>query len=40
MLAAFVRAARYEVPEGFWPLPVTRVTLRSDSGMPLKVWPR
>ncbi|MGZ5822592.1 MAG: cytochrome P450 [Hyphomicrobium sp.] len=40
MLAAFVRAARFEVPEGFRPLPVSRVTLWSDSGMPLKVWPR
>jgi cytochrome P450 len=40
MLAAFVRAARFEVPPGFRPLPVSRVTLWSDSGMPLKVWPR
>ena len=40
MLAAFVRAARFEVPEGLNPLPVSRVTLWSDSGMPLKVWPR
>lgn len=37
MLAAFVRAARFEVPPGFCPLPVSRVTLWSDSGMPLKV---
>ena len=40
MLAAFVRAARFEVPPGFRPLPVSRVTLWSDSGMPLRVWPR
>lgn len=40
LLAAFVRAARFEVPEGFRPLPVSRVTLWTDSGMPLKVWPR
>ena len=40
MLAAFVRAAHFQVPEGFRPLPVSRVTLWSDSGMPLKVWPR
>ena len=40
MLAAFVRAARFEVPEGFRPLPVSRVTLWSDSGMQLRVWPR
>ena len=40
MLAAFVRAARFEVPEGLNPLPVSRVTLWSDNGMPLKVWPR
>jgi cytochrome P450 len=37
MLAAFVRAACFEVPAGFRPLPVSRVTLWSDSGMPLKV---
>ena len=40
MLAAFVRAARFEVPAGFRPLPVSRVTLWSDRGMPLKVWMR
>lgn len=40
MLAMFVRAAHFEVPEGFVPEPVTRVTLWSRNGMPLKVWPR
>ena len=37
MLAAFVRAAHFEVPAGFRPLPVSRVTLWSDRGMTLKV---
>jgi cytochrome P450 len=40
MLATFVRAARFEVPEGYVPTPVSGVTLRPSGGMPLKVWPR
>jgi len=40
LLAAFVRAARFEVPAGLRPIPVSRVTLWSSCGMPLKVWPR
>lgn len=40
MLATFVRAARFEVPAGHVPIPVSRVTLWSGNGMPLKVWPR
>jgi cytochrome P450 len=40
MLAMFVRAARFAVPEGFIPQPVSRVTLWSRNGMPLKVWMR
>lgn len=37
MLAMFVRAAHFEVPEGFVPEPISRVTLWSRNGMPLKV---
>jgi len=37
MLAMFVRAARFEVPDGFVPEPITRLTLWSRNGMPLKV---
>ena len=40
MLAMFVRAARFAVPAGFIPQPVSRVTLWSRNGMPLKVWMR
>lgn len=40
MLAAIVRAAHFEVPAGFRPLPVSRVTLWSDRGMALKVTVR
>ena len=40
MLAMFVRAARFAVPDGFIPQPVSRVTLWSRNGMPLKVWMR
>jgi cytochrome P450 len=40
MLATFVRAARFEVPAGHVPTPVSRVTLMPSGGMPLKVWPR
>ena len=40
MLGAFVRAARFEVPAGLRPIPVSRVTLWSSCGMPLRVWPR
>jgi len=40
MLAMFVRAARFEVPEGFVPEPISRLTMWSRNGMPLKVWPR
>jgi cytochrome P450 len=40
MLAMFVRVARFEVPEGFVPEPISRLTMWSRNGMPLKVWPR
>lgn len=40
MLATFVRAARFEVPTGHVPTPLSRVTLQPSRGMPLKVWPR
>jgi len=40
MLATFVRAARFEVPAGHNPVPISRVTLRPSGGMPLKVWLR
>jgi cytochrome P450 len=40
MLAMFVRAARFVVPEGFVPQPLSRVTLWSRNGMPLKIWTR
>jgi cytochrome P450 len=40
MLATFVRAARFEVPAGHNPIPISRVTLRPSGGMPLKVWLR
>ncbi len=40
MLATFVRAARFEVPPGHVPTPISRVTLRPTGGMPLLVWPR
>ena len=40
MLATFVRAARFAVPDGHDPVPISRVTLRPRGGMPLKVWLR
>jgi cytochrome P450 len=40
MFASFVRAARFEIPAGYVPTPLARVTLRAKGGMPLKVWPR
>jgi cytochrome P450 len=40
MLATLVRAARFQVPDGYQPMPISRVTLRPKGGMPLKVWPR
>jgi cytochrome P450 len=40
MLASFVRAARFGVPPGHVPTPISRVTLRPTGGMPLHVWPR
>jgi cytochrome P450 len=40
MLAAFVRAAHFEVPVGHNPVPISRVTLRPSGGMPLNVWLR
>lgn len=40
MLALFVRAARFEVPSGFVPQPLSRVTLWSANGMPLRVTMR
>jgi hypothetical protein len=39
-LATFMRAARFEVPAGRVPTPVSRVTLRPTGGMPLLVWPQ
>jgi cytochrome P450 len=40
MLATFVRAARFEVPGGHVPVPVSGVTLRPKGGMPLSIWLR
>ena len=40
MLATFVRAARFEVPKGQVPVPVSGITLRPTGGMPLRVWLR
>jgi cytochrome P450 len=40
MLATLVRSARFEVPDGHEPMPISRVTLRPKGGMPLRVWPR
>jgi cytochrome P450 len=40
MLATLVRAAKFEVPDGYQPVPISRVTLRPKGGMPLRVWPR
>ena len=40
MLATLVRAARFQVPDGYVPIPISRVTLRPKGGMPLKVWLR
>lgn len=40
MLATLVRAARFGVPAGHEPTPISRVTLRPKGGMPLRVWPR
>jgi cytochrome P450 len=40
MLALFVRAAHFSVPAGFVPQPLSRVTLWSTNGMPLRVTMR
>jgi len=40
MLASFVRAARFEVEDGYVPVPLSRVTLQPKGGMPLKVTMR
>jgi cytochrome P450 len=40
MFASFIRAARFDIPNGYVPVPLSRVTLRAKGGMPLKVWPR
>jgi cytochrome P450 len=37
MLATFVRAARFEVPAGHVPVPLSRVALQPKNGMPLLV---
>lgn len=37
MLATFVRAARFEVPAGYVPVPLSRITLQPKGGMPLMV---
>jgi cytochrome P450 len=37
LLASFVRAARFEVPEGHVPVPLSRIALQPKGGMPLKV---
>jgi cytochrome P450 len=40
LLASFVRAARFEVPPGHVPVPLSRIALQPKGGMPLKVWMR
>ena len=40
MLATLVRANKFQVPKGYEPTPISRVTLRPKGGMPLGVWPR
>jgi cytochrome P450 len=40
MLACFVRAARFEIPPGYEPVPLSRITLQPKGGLALKVWPR
>ena len=40
LLALFVRAARFEVPPGHVPVPLSRIALQPKGGMPLKVWMR
>jgi len=40
MLATFIRAARFQVPAGYLPVPFSRVTLQPTGGMPFKAWPR
>jgi len=40
MIATFVRAARFEVPAGHVPVPLSRIALQPKGGMPLKVWMR
>lgn len=37
LLATFVRAARFEVPAGYVPVPLSRIALQPKGGMPLKV---
>ncbi len=37
LLASFVRAARFEVPPGHVPVPLSRIALQPKGGMPLKV---
>ena len=40
ILATLVRAARFEVRPGYAPTPISRVTLRPEGGMPMKVFMR
>ena len=40
MLATFVRAARFEIVEGFDPRPSGQMFLLPERGMPMKVTPR
>ena len=37
LLASFVRAARFRVPEGHVPVPLSRIALQPKGGMPLEV---
>lgn len=37
LLASFVRAAWFEVPSGYVPIPLSRIALQPKGGMPLKV---
>jgi cytochrome P450 len=40
ILATLVRGARFQVPDNYEPMPISRVTLRPKGGMPLRVWLR
>jgi cytochrome P450 len=37
LLASFVRAARFKVPDGHVPVPLSRIALQPKGGMPLHV---